>query len=60
MKQRRSHFLLPHRPLSMHTIRRAKTLAALNAIQLQSVQSGKNEITIDEINREICTVRKGR
>jgi prevent-host-death family protein len=45
---------------TLNTIRRAKAIAAVNSMQLKSLQSGNNKMTFSEINREIAQQRKGK
>ncbi len=44
----------------LNNIRKAKAMAAASALQLQSIQSGRNKMTMSDINREIAEVRKER
>jgi prevent-host-death family protein len=45
---------------TLNTIRRAKAMAAVNSMQLKSLQSGNNKMAFSEINREIAQQRKGK
>lgn len=42
------------------TIRRARSIEAITAMQTQSLKAGKDKISPDEINEEITAVRKKR
>lgn len=45
---------------TLHTIRKAKAMAAVGTMQLQSIRSGNNTMSSHEIAREITAVRNGR
>lgn len=45
---------------SMNAIRTARAIEAVEAIQTQSVKTGRDKMTLEEINREIEAVRKAR
>jgi len=45
---------------SMNAIRTARAIEAVEAIQTQSVKTGRDKVTLEEINREIKAVRKAR
>ena len=44
---------------TLKTIRKAKAMAAVNSMQLKSLQSGNNKMALSDINREIAHQRKG-
>jgi antitoxin (DNA-binding transcriptional repressor) of toxin-antitoxin stability system len=43
---------------TLQTIRKAKAMAAVSSMQLKSLQSGNNKMSLTEINREIALQRK--
>jgi antitoxin (DNA-binding transcriptional repressor) of toxin-antitoxin stability system len=43
---------------TLKTIRKAKAMAAVSSMQLKSLQSGNNKMSLTEINREITLQRK--
>ncbi len=45
---------------TLKTIRKVRAMGAVTAMQLQSVQTGRDKMTLDEINKEIADTRKGR
>lgn len=45
---------------TLRSIRKAKAMAAVGSMQLQSMQSGNNHLAAAEITREIAAVRKER
>ena len=45
---------------TLSAIRRAKAVNAVKMIQQDSMRNGNNEITLEEINKEIKIVRKER
>lgn len=45
---------------SLATIRKARAIAAVEAIQLKSIETGKDKMTLDEINAVIQSERKAR
>ncbi len=45
---------------SLATLRRARAIQAVEAIQSRSSKIGTDRLTLDEINREIKAVRKNR
>ena len=45
---------------SLNAIRRAKALYAITQIQSKSLSAGKDKVTLDEINKEIESVRGKR
>ncbi len=45
---------------TLQSIRKAKTMAAISSMQLQSMRSGNNTMSSEEITREITAVRHGR
>jgi len=45
---------------SLNSIRRSRAIEAMASIQKSSVQQKTNEISLEEINKEIKTVRKSR
>lgn len=45
---------------SLALIRRARAMAAVQSMQYQSSQSGLDKISLEEINKEIASVRKAR
>ncbi len=45
---------------TLKTIRKARAMAAVTSMQLQSAQRGTNKLKINEINKEIAAVRKMR
>lgn len=45
---------------SLVMMRRIRAENAVNSIQKNSIEKGKDKISIDEINAEISTVRKAR
>jgi hypothetical protein len=45
---------------SLATVRRARAMAAVMHVQLESVRKGKDKMTLDQINSVIGAVRKKR
>ena len=45
---------------TLSTIRRAKAINAVKMIQQESIENGTNEMTLEEINKEIKKSRKER
>lgn len=45
---------------SLNTIRTARAIEAAEAIQTEAVKTGRDKISLDEINREITAVRRLR
>jgi len=45
---------------SISTIRRARAINAVTAIQTKSFESGKSRMSLKEVNKEIAAVRKRR
>lgn len=45
---------------SLAIIRRARAVAAASFLQMQSVKSGRDSMSLDEINKEIAAERKSR
>ena len=45
---------------SLEAVRRARAVEAVASLQRRSAQSGTNEISMDEIDEEIKTVRRKR
>ena len=45
---------------SLTSIRRARAMAAVEAMQRRSVERGTDRISLEEINAEIAAVRKNR
>jgi prevent-host-death family protein len=45
---------------TIKTIRKAKAMAAIGAMQLKAAQSGVQKMTLNEINEEINEVRRDR
>ncbi len=45
---------------SLNAIRTARAIEAVEAIQTQSVKTGRDKVTLEEINREIEAVRRAR
>ena len=45
---------------TLQSIRKAKAMAAISSMQLQSMRSGNNTMSSVEITREITAVRHGR
>ena len=45
---------------SLAAIRTARAMAAVESAQMKSVETGKDRLTLDEINGEIQAVRKAR
>lgn len=45
---------------SLNAIRTARAIEAVEAIQTKSVRTGRDKMTLEEINREIDAVRKAR
>jgi antitoxin (DNA-binding transcriptional repressor) of toxin-antitoxin stability system len=45
---------------SISTLRRARAIQGLLAMQLKSTQSGKDRLPLEVINKEISAVRKAR
>jgi hypothetical protein len=41
-------------------IQKAKAMAAVSSMQLKSLQSGNNKMSLSEINREIALQRKSK
>ncbi len=45
---------------TLKTVRKVKAMAAVTAMQLRSAERGNDKLKINEINKEIAAVRKGR
>ncbi|MEW5952378.1 MAG: type II toxin-antitoxin system prevent-host-death family antitoxin [Bacillota bacterium] len=45
---------------SLAALRRSRAVLAVNKLQLQSVEKGKDKFSMDEIETEIDEVRRGR
>jgi antitoxin (DNA-binding transcriptional repressor) of toxin-antitoxin stability system len=45
---------------TLHVVRKAKAMAAVFSIQTDSVTKGKDKLSLEEINKEIQAVRRGR
>ncbi|MCL6558825.1 MAG: type II toxin-antitoxin system prevent-host-death family antitoxin [Firmicutes bacterium] len=45
---------------SLAALRRSRAVLAVNKLQLQSVEKGKDKFSMDEIEAEIDAVRRGR
>jgi len=45
---------------TLNTIRKVRAMGAVTAMQLQSIQAGRDKMTLAEINKEIADTRKGR
>ena len=45
---------------SLNAIRTARAIEAVEAIQTKSVKTGRDKMTLEEINREIDAVRRAR